>query len=289
MNYGQYNHGITNFTAVGILRACGVTKVSNPDIYVGLLAQTQIVMQNQVLVTAQQLNEALIEKYKQDMGMMDEYRDFPRYMQVMKVALSSPQHIGIYYTFGGVIQAKFVDVKALGDESDLQEIQQAAYPYRGTLNNWIGLHEAWKAGESTAIENTIDTRINMMLSAGIAPFWHLVEIGNGRNAWPRNEGAHTLIDFKPVYIREMTKTYARIVALIKLIATAGTTIRPMESGMVSFNGQTFFGSSWKSASGTTVFAINGTERLLAGKLVARGFLLSPSGMVLKGWSGWLPR
>jgi hypothetical protein len=289
MGYGEYDHHILNFNAAGVLAACGVTGAST-TVYLDLLIQANNIIYNQVIVAAQKLNYMLKDVYRRDMMEIDEYRDFPRYISVMDFALEKPGHVGVFYDTKGVVQAKCVDVKLLGDLWDLQDIQNAAYPIRGSLSGWKTLYMKWQRGESVAYETTVDKRLDMMLDVQIAPFWQLIEEGNDTlNAWPQNRKAQTLLGFSHTYDREMTIAFSKVVQLMRIIATEQITLQQFDAAIANFNNQTYFGSSWTSKSGKSIFVINGSEKLVNGRLVAKGFFLGTNGAVLKRWSGWLPR
>ena len=130
-----------------------------------------------------------------------------------------------------------------------------------------------------------------MRTFGVAPFWELIEYGNQQYpAYPTNGPKRTLSNFKGVYNREMTVTYQKVLGLVRqLIGAPDLIFREFQATTVSYLDQPQFGYSWKSRMGKNVFALAGTEKIIGNRLTARGFLLDPTGVVVKKWSGWLPR
>jgi len=88
----------------------------------------------------------------------------------------------------------------------------------------------------------------------------------------------------------MVVAYNRVLGTVRQLMGAPHLIfRNFQSATVMHLNQPQFGYTWKSGMGRNIFALAGTERLIGNRFVARGFILDPSGVVLRKWSGWLPR
>ena len=287
----RFSHRIFNFNPVGVLGALGVTPKTYPFRYQALVSEAYYVIETQVKVSAQKLNFLVKEAYRKDMLDIEEYIRFPGYISVMEQALSNPAHIDVFWDEKNVVQARFIDTDRLGDVGDLQAIQQLVYPMRGSLDRWRGLYVAWLEGRSGKYAETVGRRLDMMRSFGVAPFWELIEYGNQQYpAYPTNGPKRTLSNFKGVYSREMTATYQKVLGLIRqLIGAPDLMFREFQAASVTYLNQPQFGYSWKSRMGKNVFALAGTEKLIGNRLTAKGFLLDPNGLVVKKWSGWLPK
>lgn len=285
-----FNHRIYTFTPEAILAQLGLTSASGA-MYFSLIGEVRAIIEVQVLVAAERLNKELREAYRRDMSLIFEYSNFPDYIKVMDNALSHPRNIGVYRGKGGLIQAKFVDIEGLGDLGDLQRIQKLVYPLGGDLKGWIGIYKSWLAGLSNKYEEIVNARIAIMLTESKAPFWQLIEDGNGSDAYPTNPPMRTLLTFKPVYSREMKAAYLRTIGLAKgLIAKPSSLFLNYQTSSVIFRDKTYYGHAWVSRSGQTVFSISGTTAIdKLGRITGRGFILSRAGAVLRMWSGWLPR
>lgn len=286
----KFQHKIFGFTPVAMLATVGVTMQTHGVIYQSLLVEIAAIIETQVMVTAERLNSMLKDTYRKDMFDIGEYVRFSRYIDVMLHALSSPVHTGVYFDGRGLVQARFVDTGLLGNLSDLQRIQRMVYP-AGSLRGWIGIYKAWLYGKSNKYENTVNQRLDIMSSERIAPFWELIEYGNGPAAYPQNPPKRTLTNFRSVYNKEMRAAYARTLAAIRIIALRPSPIFiGYQAETVTFKGNTYFGHTWKSITGKSVFAISGTTAIdKLGRLTGRGFMLDVAGVVLRRWGGWLPR
>ena len=280
-----------NFNPIGVLLSLGITPKTYPFRYQALISEAFFIIETQVKVAAQKLNYLVRGAYRKDMLDIEEYIRFPEYLSVMEQALNNPAHIGIYWDGKNVAQARFIDTEKLGDISDLQAIQELVHPMRGSLDRWRGLYIAWLEGRSNAYAETVGRRLDLMKSFGVAPFWELIEYGNQQySAYPTNAPKRTLSNFKNVYNREMAFAYNKVLALVRQLMTAPALVfRNFEPTTVRHLNQTKFGYSWKSRMGKNVFVLAGTERLVSNRLVARGFILNPMGIVLRKWAGWLPK
>lgn len=287
----RFTHRVFNFNPVGVLSALGITPQTYPLRYQALVGEVYYVIETQVKASAQKLNFLVKEAYRKDMLDIEEYVRFPGYILVMEQALNDPAHIGAYWDGKNVIQARFIDTGKLGDVGDLQAIQQLVYPLRGSLDRWKGLYIAWLEGRSNKYAETVGHRLDLMRSFGVAPFWELIEFGNQQYpAYPHNPPKRTLSNFRGIYNREMTVAYSKVLGLVRqLIGAPDLIFRDFDSATVMYLDQPHFGYTWKSRMGKNVFALAGTEKLVGNRLVARGFILDPTGVVVKKWAGWLPR
>ncbi len=288
----KFKHRILNFNVVGVLMSLGITPKTYPLRYYALLPEVHKIIELQVRVSAEKLNHQIKVRYAKDMYDIDEYLRFPGYISVMQEALSNPVHVGSYWDSRNVIQAKFIDTDALGDIGDLQAIQYLAYPGRGSLGRWKGIYIAWREGRDNTYANTVGRRLELMRSFGVAPFWRLIEEGNQQYpAYPVNSPKRTLSDFKNTYNNEMMSAYSRVISAIRvLLGAPDVQFREFQTTMVLDDmNKPHFGYKWTSRTGKGIFAIAGTERLIGGKLVAKGFMIGPAGLILKRWGGWLPR
>jgi len=287
----RFTHRIFNFNPVGVLSALGITPLTYPFRYQALIGEVYYIIETQVKVVAQKLNFKVREAYRKDMLDIEEYTRFPEYFSVMEQALKNPSHVGVYWDNKNVIQARFIDTRELGDIGDLQAIQQLVYPMRGSLARWKGLYIAWLERRSKKYAETVGRRLNLMKSFGMAPFWELIEFGNQQYpAYPQNGPKRTLTNFKGVYSREMSVAYSKVLGVVRqLVGMPNLMFRNFEAATVMHLNQPQFGYTWKSRMGKNVFALAGTERIVSGRFAARGFILNPAGIVLRKWSGWLPR
>lgn len=283
-----FKHKIFQFTPEGILSQLGLTPASGP-LYYSFLTEVTSIIETQVQLSAERLNGLLKEAYRKDMSMISEYNMFPDYIKVMENALSQSRHTGTYRDEIGLVQAKFIDTDVLGDIGDLQRIQKTVHK-GGSLLGWIRIYNSWLEGRSDEYEDIVNARIGMMLSESIAPFWRLVEDGNGSYAYPRNGPFRTLTAFNSTYIREMKAAYQRTLSAVRALVVRPTPFIGYGIATVEYSNKTFAGYSWLSNKGTTIFAISGTtmvDRL--GHLTGRGFVLDKTGGVLRKWAGWLPK
>jgi hypothetical protein len=283
----KFKHKILTFNPVGILTTLGITPITYPIRYYILVAEALKIIETQVRLTALKLNFMLKEAYQKDMYDIAEYRRFPRYIEVMQRALSNPKHVGLYWDNKNVVQAKFVDTDLLGSLKDLQQVQKMVHP-GGTLEGWIGIYNAWLSGRSNLYAEIVNQRLDIMEAYNIAPFWELIEREN-IGGYPTNIGQHTLQSFAVIYNREMVDAYLKCLSMLRLLMLAPTTFRAFEAATVVHQDKRYFGYKWITPTGRTMFVTGGTERLVAGRLAGRGFILSLFGNVVKRWSGWLPR
>lgn len=211
-----FKHTVRGFTINGILNQLGVTKIRayTSSMYIQSYSEVASIMEEQVLVAASRLNQLLKEAYTRDMGMIPEYSNFPDYINVMNVALSHPRNVGVYWDADGSIQAKFVDFDGLGDLGDLQRIQKTVHP-GGTLEGWIRIYNSWLSGTSNKYEEIVGARLSIMLGETKAPFWELIEDGNGGYAYPRNRPMRTLTTFTATYNNEMRLAYLRVLSIAR--------------------------------------------------------------------------
>ena len=283
----EFRHHIVGFNAHGILFTIGITPAYGLS-YQQLFPQVEGIIHTQVLTTAERLNQLLKDEYRKEMAFIFEYNNFPRYFDVIDTALSHPRNIGIYYDNKGSAQAKFVDLDGLGDLGDLQRIQKMVDP-GGTLERWKGIYNSWLAGKSKKYEEIVNARIDIMLGEGIAPFWELIERGNGPAAYPRNGPFRTLTAFQSTYESEMRAAYVRTLSMVKpLVSSSLAAYQGITT--VSYNNMTFSGQTYTSNVGEHIFVISGTTTLdKIGRAAGRGFVLNNAGNVLRKWSGWLPK
>jgi len=287
----RFTHRIFNFNPVGVLTILGITPKAYPLRYYSLVSEVYYTIETQVRVAAQKLNFLIRGEYRKDMQDIEEYSRFPGYLSVMEQALSDPAHIGTYWDKKNVIQARFINTEKLGDVGDLQAIQQLAYPTRGSLDRWRGLYIAWVQGRSNKYAETVGQRLDLMRSFGLAPFWELIEFGNQQySAYPTNGPKRTLSNFRGVYNREMLVAYNKVLGIVRqLRGVPDIALREFDTVTVTYLNQPQLGYAWKSRMGNNIFVLAGTERVVSNRLVAKGFILSPQGVVLRKWSGWLPR
>ena len=284
----KYSHNIYNFSPVYILQNLGFS--ANSPNYAILLERVKELMESEVLITAKELHALLETEYRHDISDIEEYTAIGKYWMVLQSSLANPGHVGVFWD-GGVIQAKFVDTNILGGLKELQEIQLEAYPHaNGNLMAWKRLYDAWIAGTDNRVLLTLYRRLEIMQSIGSAPFAELIETGNDMYpAYPTHPARGTLTRFKPVYRNKMLEAYSRVYrAVEKLVATfpAAKALLPstVEDGNVFRRGL-----QWKSKSGNIIFATAGSFKIVNGLATGSGYILNPSGKILKSWSGWLPR
>jgi len=286
----SFSHTIAGFTPERVLAAVGITPATRGPSYYVLVDQTVSIIASEVLTSAKILNGMLQTVYAKDMANIEEYARFPRYMRTMALALSRPEHVGMHWSRGGRPQADIIDTSLLGDLGDLQRIQRMVNP-GGTLRGWIGVYNAWRLGENQKYEEVVNARLDIMESEGIAPFWQLIEDGNGPYAYPNNGPMRTLLTFRSTYLQEMRAAYARCISAVRMLtASAPAAFQGLAADFLTYNGRTYYGFAWVSKSGKNIFSISGQSGIdSAGRTFGRGFILDDIGQVLKEWRGWLPR
>ncbi len=285
----EFKHRIMDFNPIGLLNRMGVNSITYPFRYRFFVGEAAIIIETRVRLSAVFLNKLLQTEFEKDMYLIAEYAKFTRYMSTLKLALSNPKHVGVYWDKKNNVQARFVNTDLLGDLNDLSEIQKMVHP-GGTLAHWISIYNAWLAGRNNLYATIINKRLDIMESQSMAPFWELIDDGNDRyNAWPKHRAQHTLKSFRFVYNREMLTAYFECMRLIELIIFAGRGFRTLTASTVEKDNVVYPGYEWTSRSGRKIFVISGSEKLVGGKYVGKGFFLSPKGLILKRWSGWLPR
>ena len=287
----EFNHSVFNFHPDGVLRAAGADPAG--PLYSYLFNEVRSIIETQALITAERLNKLLQQAYFQDMMSISEYASYPAYYDVMVNALSQPYHIGFDWK-KGVIQAKFVDVQALGDTKDLIDIQKLVYPQGGTLDGWKIIYNAWRGlliGDPTKYEQIVDARLALMRGAGMAPFCEIIEDGNGHSAYPHHHPRRTLTKFESTYEQQMKAAFLRTVSDVRVLLRTPTSIFADYRIMsVKHSDKTYTGYGWTSMKGNTIFSISGTTKIdNLGRITGKGFMIDSAGTVLKKWSGWLPR
>jgi len=287
----EFDHSVHNFNPDGVLLAAGADPVGS--MYYYLIREVTSIIETRALIVAERLNGFLKQAYFQDMMSISEYARYPYYYDVMEHALSQKHHIGYYWDKIGKIQAKFVDVPALGDTNDLIDIQKLVHP-GGTLEGWKIIYNAWRGlliGNEKKYEQIVDSRLALMRGAGIAPFCEIIENGNGHNAYPHHHPRRTLTNFAPTYDMQMKATFLSVVSDVRaLLAKPTSLFADYRIDSVVHNEKTNIGYSWTSTKGQTIFSISGTTKIDGlGRLTGRGFILDSSGVVLKKWGGFLPR
>ena len=283
----KFTHNISLFYPEAILHYFGVTP-ANPY-YKLLLTRVTNLIEIEVVRTAKILNNRVKQAFRKDLLDIDEYMMLGDYWTTLELALSSPLHIGVVWS-AKLAQAKFIDTNILGGLKELQEIQHEVYPEgSGNLGAWASLYNRWLRGEDDRIGRTLQDRLTIMISRGSAPFAELIETGNDMYpAYPTHAGKHTLRDFKPVYNREMSAAYHRVVSSTEaIIATIPST--NLIPAVVGIGALTKVGFTWVARSGNVVFVLGNSVKFLNNRFIGSGFFLSPSGEVIKSWHGWLPR
>ena len=288
----EFDHSVDNFTPHGVLVAAGA-KPAGP-LYYYLISEVTSIIETRAFMVAGRLNDWLKQAYFQDMMSISEYANYPAYYDVMEYALSQPHHIGTYWDEKGKIQAKFVDVPALGDTRDLVDIQKIVWPSGGTLDGWKIIYNAWKGlliGDATKYEQIVDARLALMRGAKKAPFCEIIEHGNGHNAYPHHHPRRTLTNFIPTYDVQMKTLFLSVVSDVRtLLAKPTSLFANYGVATVDYDNKKYIGYSWTSSKGQTIFSISGTTGInKLGRIVGSGFILDNAGVVLKKWSGFLPK
>lgn len=285
----KYNHNLANFSSMGMIASLGLPLLGNV-LTQQVVVQITVLIEAQVNITALKLNTMLKNELMSDMMSIPEYARFPAYISTMINALSSPTHVGIYWDKAGLIQAKFVDMRAIGGIEELIEIQYAVYPERGTLEGWRGLYIAWQKGTSNVYSDVIGRRLELMNAQQMAPFLELVEKGNDRyGAYPINFGTGTFKRFKSIYKKEMLNCYLRILMLMRMLIISPLSIAIHKPAIATVDGQVFHGHEWVSRSGNTIFVISGTERLSGKVFTGKGFIFNKQGFFLRSFFGRIPK
>jgi len=277
----------------GILTALGTLMTLSPIVIDTLLPEIVTIIETQTRISALRLNSMLVSRYSRDMFDIDEYIRFPRYIEVMKSALSSSEQIDVEINPLGIYQAKFVDTDYLGNLGLLQEIQHLVYQSTGDLAGWKGIYIDWLQGTSDKYADTVNSRLDIMEDMGKAPFWELIEFGNQMYpAYPTNGAKRTLFGFVGIFNGEMISAFNRCVLLTRLlVSSAINSFRNfgiME--VVDNNNKVSVGYSWKTASGKNVVVLPETiKRLSTGRLVGKGFIYDVTGSFVRKWGGFIPK
>jgi hypothetical protein len=289
---GEFNlfHGIPNFNPAGLISATGAN--IEPSLYNIVYNEAKEVIEAQVMESAKTLNIMLQENYIQALGAIKEYAELGIYESVMTLSLSDSKQIDVEWDSKGNAQAKFFDIKYLGDIRDMEDIQRAAYPTPGTNSGWRALRVRWLKNGDSRYFNTHQTRSSMMSSRGMFPIWYFIEYGNEMfSASPQNGAFYTITNMiKKDYPKEMTSCFARCLEIFKTILTTSLLQQDTEIVNVTSNNVSYSGVEWVSKTGKNVFAIAGSQQVSNnGQVFAKGFILDKAGNPLSKWSGWLPR
>ncbi len=284
----KFTHNISLFYPEAILNYFGVT--TNNPYYRLLYPRIMVIIETEVKQTAIRLNSLVKTAFHKDLLDIDEYTALSEYWMALELALSSPVHVGVEWG-KKLVQAKFIDTDALGGLRELIEIQKEVYPSQGpsNLGAWVSLYRRWLDGTDDRVGETLRRRLDIMVSRSVAPFAELIEEGNDMYpAYPTHSGKHTLRDFKPIYNREMSAAYRKVIKTVEgLLATLPPPTLAPET--VEVSGLTKQGFSWLSKSGNTIFVLENTIKMSGNRFVGSGFILSSSGSILKGWHGWIPK
>ncbi len=283
----KFTHNISLFYPDAILNYFGITP-TDPN-YEALFVRTTAIIEQEVSTTAKELNSLVKAEFRKDLFDIEEYTAIGGYWMALESALSLPIHVGVMWG-PKLVQAKFIDTTALGGLAELQEVQHEAYPEgRGNLGAWVSLYRRWIDGTDDRIGQTLQLRISIMMSRGIAPFAELIEYGNEQYpAYPHHSGKHTLEAFKPVYRRLMSAAFQRVLGLVQpmIINTLPETLEPAS---VMVDEMPKSGFTWKSRTGKSVFLLSKSVKMVNNRLVGSGFILGSQGNILSKWYGWLPR
>jgi len=288
MGWGpRFTHNISLFYPQAILHYFG----ANPTMksYPRLITLVMTIIEADVLIAAKNLNSIVKQQFRKDIFDIEEYSVL-NYWSVLEAALSSPIHIGVKWG-PKLVQAKFIDTDALGGLRELQEIQHAVYP-RGTgnLGAWVSFYNRWRRGEDDRIGDTLQQRLSMMASQSIAPFAELIETGNDMYpAYPTHSGKHTLETMKPYYNREMRAAFHRVMVKVEPLVRSYMIVERMVESQVVVAGTLVSGFSWVSRKGNIIFVLKKSLTTRNRLPFGSGYVLSPTGDVLKTWHGWLPR
>ncbi len=281
-----FTHNISLFYPEALLNYFGVHP-SNPNYYV-LLIRVRIIISEEVFAVAKELNTLIKTEFHKDLLDIEEYSVLSGYWMALEASLSNPLHVGV--TWGPkLVQAKFIDTDILGGWKELQEVQHMAYQGTGNLGAWVSLYNKWLDGTDDSIGETLQRRIGIMLTLGIAPFAEAIDSGNRQYpAYPQHDGKHTLESFKPVYRRMMRRAYQRTIGLVQpmVLSVLPQNLIPMS---IMADGLQRQGVTWRSRSGNTIFLLEDSLKTISGKVVGSGFVLSSRGAILKKWYGWLPK
>lgn len=287
----EFRHSYYGFKPDSLLANVGVNPVTFGPAYYSMLTRMYGIIEAEVLVSATKLNQRIQSKYERDMDAIPEYSRQPRYKLIMKYALKQEGHVGVYWDGRGLPQAKFIDTGLLGDLGDLQRIAQDVGGGDGTARGWRFQYIRWLKGGNSKYTRILDRRLDQMSREHIAPFWQLIEDGNGPPAYPVGPPMRTLSTFYSAYQEEMRSAYQRCMYAARLMANREAVIyRGIMTAMVLYNGANFYGNVWTSRRGTKIFAVSGKTSIDDwGRVRGEGFILNDEGSVLKKWSGWLPR
>jgi len=284
----KFTHNISLFYPEAILHYFGIAP-GNPS-YIALLTKVTGIIELEVGITAVKLNMLVRQAFRKDLWDIEEYMTLPEYWTALDLALSSPKHTGVTWN-KKLVQARFIDTDALGGLRELQEIQHEVYPSgKGNVGAWASLYSQWIRGEDDSIGKTLQQRLSIMMSRGVAPFAELIETGNDMYpAYPHHIGKGTLERFKPVYRREMRATYHKVIGMVELLLPVAAITTALTATVIMAGGVAKSGFNWVSAKGNTIFVNENTLRLSGGRLVGSGYIISPQGQAIRSWSGWLPK
>ena len=293
MGWGpSFNHDISLFYPEAILNYFGI-QPNNPN-YPTWVTRIRVIIEEEVLLAAKELNTLVKIEFHKDLLDIEEYTVLGGYWVALEMALSSPAQVSVEWG-PKLVQAKFIDTDLLGGLPELQEVQHEAYPEgTGNLGAWTSLYNRWLYGGTGrvwtgGIGETLQTRIGIMLSRGIAPFAELIETGNEQYpAYPQHSGKHTLETFKPTYRRVMRTTYHKVISLIEPMIVNALP-ETLQSTSVAIDQVKKSGFYWTSRTGKQVFLLANSVKMVNGRLVGSGFMLSSAGEILNKWYGWLPK
>lgn len=272
------------FTVEGVMRAAFLSLppavARNLMVsYDAFRGQALSIIVHQVSIASERLNIMLRAKLGVAIQSTHEYGGNNMYSRVLDHALSTDAHRGLYFDNRGLVQARYINLAALGDLGDLQRVNHEAYKRVGTFQGWVGLYIAHLKGRKSPYSNMVNSKCGILYSEGIAPFWDHIEFG--RESFPPIEGTSTIFNFKRTYFRVMRRTFISCVAMLASSFSFAFAFTKTRVDMMIYEGKTYLGYSWTSKQGNRVFVIGNSEKIRGSVMTGRGFVTDKGGGVTK--------
>jgi len=289
-----HTHSIVAFNPPGVIAAAGL--VVSPLNIAFMLGEVSTIIYQQLKISAFTLNEQLKEEFLKAMYDIHEYSNSPIYMEVLESAFARNGHTGVYIDESGLYQAKYIDLRLLGDLADLQRIQNRVRDYAGTLEGFTGMYIAFLQGrdKNDTYSRLTDAKCSLMIDEEIAPFWELIEWGNSQPV-VGFQSKHLLRSFGHTYKKEMLRAFERSVVLARLLALINVTIgfAQTEAAVMTIDDRRHLGYQWKSKKGNMVFVIAGSEKVVKfgsmNVLMGRGAIFDRLGNLIRRFTGRIPK
>lgn len=279
-----------------ILASLGILR--NDPRYSWLSQQATIIIHNQLIAAATELNVDLQDEFSMAISTIEEYIQFGEYEKVMRSCLSNPGHIGTFLA-NGVWQAQFINYNITGGIKELVDIHKEVQgsKYIGGMPGimgWKKFYQSWVDTRNPEYAKVISAKLSVMIAKNCAPFLETVNDGNQQyGISPCNGPYSVLTTFESKYSKKMKESYQICFSIIESLVTRtsiayGMGIYNIET--VVIDGKLVTGYEWISRQQNRLFVIPGSLGFdSTGRPTAKGFFLDNAGNVIRKFEGWLPK